>query len=99
MYIDDDFEWDENKDDENLDKHEYSFEQAKLIWDGMTLEFQDPRPYKEIRYIAVGYLDASTILFVVYTWRGRRRRIISAREAEPHEAKKFQDYRRSRKRR
>jgi uncharacterized DUF497 family protein len=99
MIFDDDFEWDEPKDLTNQEDHGYSFEEARRIWDGPTYTFQDLRPYpnNEIRYIAIGFLDDKTILFVVYTWRGPRKRIISAREATEHETQRFQGYRRSSK--
>lgn len=99
MIYDDEFEWDEDKDAANIVKHGYSFEQAKLIFEGDIYTVKDPRPYAETRWISVGFLDAKIILFVVYTWRGHRKRIISAREAEAHEARKFLDKVRSRRRR
>lgn len=98
MIFEDDFEWDETKDLDNQEKHGFSFEEARLIWDGDTYTVQDKRPYPETRWIAIGSLDAHTILFVVYTWRGQRKRIISAREAEPHEKQKYLDKLRSHRR-
>ena len=72
------FEWDERKRATNLTKHGVDFELAKLIFEGPTLEGPDDRRnYGERRIGAFG----------VYTWRGRRRRLISARKAGKHEQK------------
>jgi uncharacterized DUF497 family protein len=101
MIYDDDFEWDEPKNLSNQEDHGYSFEEARLIWDGPTYTFQDRRSYpnNEIRHIAIGFFDPRTILFVVYTWRGQRKHLISAREAEPDEITKLVKRNNSRRRR
>jgi len=100
MIFDDDFEWDDPKDLTNQENHGYSFEDARLIWDGTTYTFQDRRPYpnNETRYISIGYLNPRTILFVVFTWRGQRKHLISAREAEPDEITEFTKRNSSRRR-
>jgi uncharacterized DUF497 family protein len=75
------FEWDERKRAINLAKHGVDFELAKLIFGGPTIEGPDDRwDYGERRIGAYGEAK-SIVLFVVYTWRGRRRRLISARKA------------------
>jgi uncharacterized DUF497 family protein len=104
MIFDDDFEWDELKDIDNQEKHGFSFEEARLIWEGDTYTVRDKRPYPEPRYIAIGELEADLVLFVVYTQRNEpgtrsRVRIISAREAEPNEAEKYYRHLASRRRR
>lgn len=82
-----------------------TFEEARLIWDGPVYVLKDRRQYPETRWLAFGYLDPSTLppqggsgqassgqatlLIVVFTWRGQRKRIISAREAEAHEKAKY----------
>jgi uncharacterized DUF497 family protein len=79
------FEWDERKRAANLAKHGVDFELAKLIFDGPTLEAADVRQrYGERRIGAYGRARG-IVLFVVYTWRGRRRRLISARKAGTRE--------------
>jgi hypothetical protein len=98
MYIDDDFEWDEPKNLSNQEDHGFSFEEAKLIWDGYVAVHQDKR-HHEPRFIALGFFDARTVLFVVYTLRGKKKRIISAREATDHERQRFIARLQSRRRR
>ena len=79
------FEWDEQKRAANLAKHGVDFEAAKLIFDGVTLEFPDNRrDYGEPRIGAFGVVQGE-VLFVVYTPRGDSRRLISARKAGTYE--------------
>ena len=47
------------------------------------------REYGERRIKAIGELNG-VIISVVYTWRGDRRRLISARKARADERKKYQ---------
>lgn len=75
------FEWNEAKSEANFKSRGFNFAYAALIFGGPTLEMDDLRAdYGERRIQAVGRIGAD-ILFVVYTWRGRTRRIISARFA------------------
>ena len=79
------FEWDEDKRTINLGKHGIDFEGAKLIFDGVTIEYVDDRlEYGEERIGAYGVAN-NEVLFVVYTQRGNIRRIISARKAGTYE--------------
>ena len=74
------FEWDEAKSQDNLEKRGFDFEYAARIFKGGDLlEYEDRRRhYGERRFVAIGEIEGE-ILFVVYTWRGASRRIISAR--------------------
>jgi len=83
------FEWNEQKHKINLAKHGVSFDLAKLIFDGITLEnIDDRQEYGEKRIGAYG-IAKGELLFVVYTWRGQKRRIISARKAGTDEQKTY----------
>jgi uncharacterized protein len=74
----DGFEWDEVKRRRNLADHGVDFGDAAVIFEGEVLEASDRRGrYGEIRYRALGRVGDEFFL-VVYTWRGRNRRIISA---------------------
>jgi uncharacterized protein len=58
--------------------------------DSRALTLQDPDEHEE-RWVTVG-LDAFTrVLVVVYTWRGERVRIISARLATPRERRMYEE--------
>ncbi len=75
-----DFEWDENKNKSNQEKHGIDFNHAKNIFDdNERIKFRDNRKdYGEERWITIGkVLDA--IITVVYTIRNNIIRLISAR--------------------
>lgn len=75
------FEWDENKSARNLLERGFDFEFATAIFDGPVVEEEDRRHnYGEQRFTAIGQIEGRFFL-VVYTRRGERRRIISARPA------------------
>lgn len=79
------FEWDEKKSENNLSARGFNFAFAALIFDGPTLEMDDNRTsYNERRIQAIGRVG-NEMLFVVYTWRGDVRRIVSARKANRRE--------------
>lgn len=82
-------EWDERKRQQNLEKHGIDFAILGPMFRGKVLEEDDRRrDYGERRVKAVGILDAATIT-VVYTQRGERRRIISARRARADEREQY----------
>jgi hypothetical protein len=80
------FEWDDTKAAENVRIHGVSFAQAALAFgDPFAVEWIDLRgDYGEERIILLG-MTGSQILTVVYTERGERIRIISARRATRNE--------------
>jgi uncharacterized DUF497 family protein len=83
------FEWDENKRQSNLSKHGIDFVDAAKIFNRPVLERVDNRyDYGETRIVALGE-ENGVVLFVVYTWRGEVRRIISARRATKRERNKY----------
>ena len=85
------FEWDERKRRTNIEKHGIDLLRAKEIWDGEVLEVPSPRgEHRERRLIACGLMEGKVIA-VVYTWRGRNRRLISARRARTNEEENYQN--------
>ncbi|MFM9850846.1 MAG: BrnT family toxin [Hyphomicrobiaceae bacterium] len=89
---DDEFEWDDEKAQANLKEHGVSFEAAKLVFkDPFAFDWTDDREeYGEDRSCIIGAADGR-ILFVAYTERNGRTRIISARGAEPHERRQYHE--------
>ena len=79
------FEWDEDKNAKNIEKHGIDFNFAKKVFDDEErIEEYDPlhSTYNEERYRVVGMVD-NDILFVVETELDSGRiRIISARYAD-----------------
>lgn len=83
------FEWDEQKRRINFNNHKVDFVEACRIFDGFTLEYEDPRyRYDEERFIAIGEVN-QRVLTVIYTWRGDIIRLISARKATKDERKAY----------
>jgi uncharacterized DUF497 family protein len=84
------FEWDAVKAEGNLTKHGVSFIAATYVFDDIfaleCLDY-DSQP-SEIRYMIIGAVNG-IVLTVVYTERGERIRIISARKATKHEQKEY----------
>ena len=82
------FEWDKNKNEQNIQKHGVNFELASLVFEDKNLfVYQDTRfDYGENRYLAIGEIKAIlSILTVVFTKRGQKIRIISARKPKKKE--------------
>lgn len=79
------FEWDEAKSARNRLDRGFGFDYAAQIFAGSVIEEQDRRrDYGESRTVATGEF-AGDIFVVVYTSRGDRRRVISARRAKRRE--------------
>ena len=89
---DGDFEWDDAKAAANLAKHGVSFEHARAAFsDPFAIDLVDDRHrYNEDRLVLFGMVDGH-LLVVVHTLRGDTVRIISAREAEPHERRRYHE--------
>ena len=71
----------------NLKAHGVSFELATTVFkDPFAVERLDDREdYGEQRFIILGMTEGHVVLFVAYTEREQRIRIISARRATQHE--------------
>jgi uncharacterized DUF497 family protein len=84
------FEWDDAKAALNWRNHGVSFEMAREVFkDTFAIEwFDDRHSDVEERFVRIGMVEGR-LLFVVYTLRGERVRIISARQAEPHERRRY----------
>jgi uncharacterized DUF497 family protein len=84
------FEWDNNKNQLNIQKHGLSFEHAKLLFDFPMLIKQDYRfEYQEKRYIGYGKLDGR-LMCIIYTERKPNKvRIISFRKANKRETEYY----------
>ena len=88
------FEWDERKDASNYRKHRVLFETAALVFDDPELVlWQDREIEGEERWQAIGKVRGLLLLMVAHTIRDEEGdeivRIISAREATPHERREY----------
>lgn len=85
------FEWDEDKAAANLHKHGVDFADAALVFeDDYALTMGDPYSEHEKRFITMGHDPYGRLLVVVYTWRGERIRIVSARQATGRERRLYE---------
>ncbi len=87
------FQWDDNKNHINIQKHGIDFLQASTVFkDRNALVMEDARhDYGEDRYQIIGATDPLGIVFVVFTERdGDIIRIISARKANKREKRLYQ---------
>ena len=77
------FEWHSAKAEANLRTQGVSFDLAKTVFrDPFAIERLDDRAYYgEARFVMIGMAKGNTLLFVAYTEREDRIRIISARRA------------------
>jgi len=75
------FEWDEGNSDKNWRRHavrQVEAEQA-LLNRPVVVALALARSHKELRFVALGQTDAKRNLFIGFTVRGSRVRVISAR--------------------
>lgn len=85
------FEWDESKARNNVQKHDVTFEEAAEVFFDPFYRMGDASTAYEQRYFGIGYSLSQRILLVVYVERGGRTRIISARRATRHERKSYEE--------
>ena len=87
------FEWNAEKAEANLKKHEVSFDEAKTVFnDPLFVIFADPdHSVEERRFIIMGESNQNRLLVVSYTERSPKTRLISARKATRAERKKYEE--------
>ena len=78
-------EWDDEKNEMNFQKHGLWLDDAWAVFQSpMTIRVDDRKDYGETRYSALGCLE-NTIVFLVYTIRSNKIRMISMRRANRKE--------------
>ena len=87
-----DFEWDEDKNQENLRKHGLDFADAWEIFGGPLLpELDLRRDYGEDRWTIIGLLGDRVVVVTFTLGSNEVIRIISLRKALRHERKRFEE--------
>ena len=87
-------EWDSKKNEINVKKHGFSFEEVLDVFnDHFAIESIDREnsSLEETRYKLIGRIKTQIILFVVYTQKDGHQRIISTRHATSTERKFYYD--------
>jgi hypothetical protein len=83
------FEWDQEKNEKNLSKHNVDFNEAKEVFDDED-SIERPGNYQgEPRIMRIGKTTTTLILIVVYTMRDVVVRLISARQAGKAERNEY----------
>lgn len=82
-------EWDDNKAELNWKKHGIHFEDAALIFldNNLIDDYDEEHSDDEDRIKVIG--KVGKILVVIYTERGEKNRLISARHANKNERRKY----------
>ena len=87
------FEWDPVKAEANRRKHGVSFSEALSAFkDPLSITVSDPDHSRgEERFVLLGQTQEGDLLVVVHTDRNECIRIISARKANRHEQRKYEE--------
>lgn len=87
------FEWDDAKNERNIQQHDIDFLDVSALFDGpMLTELDDRMDYGEDRWVSIGMLSTLTAV-VVWTERdGDTIRLISARKANKYERQRYEAY-------
>jgi uncharacterized protein len=88
-----DFEWDPEKAQKNIRKHEVDFEEASSIFDDpmFITVIDEEHSNDEERYITIGLSNKNRLLLVAHAERDDRIRIISARKVTKNEEKFYEE--------
>ena len=86
------FEWDKEKAESNLKKHDVDFDEAATVFDDLFyVDFYDPKhSVEEHRFLIIGESNRQRLLIVSYTERDDKIRIISARELTMRERRNYE---------
>jgi uncharacterized protein len=86
------FEWDENKNIENIRKHNISFEEAKTVFGDIFARISKDEKHStnEQRWHIIGLSKFNRILVIAYTERNEYIRIITSRKANKREKIKYE---------
>ena len=89
------FEWDDNKNKTNIEKHGISFEEAASVFqddDALIISDEDHSESEE-RFVLIGFSYRANLLVVCHCYRNKDSiiRIISARKADRKERQEYID--------
>lgn len=88
------FEWDDGNFDKNWSKHKVTpYECEQVFFNQPIVVAPDPaHSATESRFYVLGKTDAGRLLFVVFSVRRRKIRVISARDMTPKEREAYETY-------
>ena len=86
------FEWDESNIEKNWIKHRVSYVECEEVFFNrpIVVKRDDPHSKLENRFFVLGRTDSERLLFLVFTSRGNKIRVISARDMNKKERKIYE---------
>lgn len=87
------FEWDASNAAKIWERHEVSPGEAEQVFFNRPLVavVDEKHSVREVRFLALGQADSGRRLFVVFTFRGKAIRVISARDMGRRERREYED--------
>ena len=88
------FEWDEGNSDKNWLLHQVTDTECEEVFFNIPLIVADDTRHSktEKRYYVLGQTDRGRLLFISFTIRDNLIRVISARDMNRRESKKYEEY-------
>jgi uncharacterized protein len=87
------FEWDEQKNELNIDKHGFDFADAYRVFDlPMVVDLDQRNDYGEDRWIGTGIMDQRVVVVVFTEPAQQTTRIVSLRKALAYERRRYEQY-------
>jgi uncharacterized protein len=85
------FDWDKGNKQKNWEKHQVDYRECEEVFFNSPLIVGEDRTHStyEKRYYALGRSDAGRPLFLAFTIRNNKIRVISAREQTDQERQKY----------
>ena len=85
------FEWDHGNETKSWDKHEVTIGECEQVFFNKPLIVKRDKKHSdfETRYFALGKTDLERLMFVVFTVRNDKIRVISARDMTDHEIERY----------
>lgn len=86
------FDWDEGNKQKNWEKHQVDYRECEEVFFNKPLLIGDDtnHSFQEQRYYALGRTDMARTLFLVFTVRNNKVRVISARDQSKKERKIYE---------
>ncbi len=94
IYYFDGFEWDEGNSDKNWFRHQVTNAECEEVFFNIPLIVADDTKHSitEKRYYVLGQTDRGRLLFIAFTIRDNLVRVISARDMNKRESKRYEEY-------
>jgi uncharacterized DUF497 family protein len=87
------FEWDKQKNQANIAKHELDFADAPRVFTlPLRISLDERQDYGEERWMGIGILDGRVVVIVFTEPDEETIRIIPLRKALPYERKRYEQY-------